>query len=200
MVWQMETNAEWAPRPAPAGSLIEFLAVRLILDRIAVRHVAADALNFREPLDGLRDAIDPRTSHQNENRLEQRAFTVFQLAQVRGWNPEELLHLSREQWETLVHEIEAFSGLERRRIYHRAFERKYRNETLDAVIAHSERLNSYRTTTDEAAPGVRPTFQIACCIDEREESFRRHLEEIHPACETFGIAGFFWSRDVLSRR
>ena len=33
MVWQLETNAEWAPQPAPSGSLVEFLAVRLILDR-----------------------------------------------------------------------------------------------------------------------------------------------------------------------
>ena len=105
------------------------------------------------------------------------------MAQVLGWRPRDLENLGPQQWAVLVHEIEAFPSLERRRIYHRAFERKYRNETLDAVIAHGNSVHKHRS-----AP---PIFQIACCIDEREESFRRHLEEIQPDCETFGIAGFF---------
>ena len=85
--------------------------------------------------------------------------------------------------------------LERRRMFHLAFERKYRNETLDAVIAHAKwqreiPRNICRPSLDrEDHPG--PRFQVLCCIDEREESFRRHLEEIDPECETFGIAGFY---------
>ncbi len=92
--------------------------------------------------------------------------------------------LSHQQWTALASEIDSFSALERRRTYHLAFERRYRNETLDAVIAHSKRLRN-------GAARPRPAYQVVCCIDEREESFRRHLEEADPDCETLGVAGFF---------
>ncbi len=68
MVWQMESNAEWAPHPAPAGSLVEFVAVRLILDRLAIAHVAGESLGLRGPLDKVRDAALRSTSKRRVER------------------------------------------------------------------------------------------------------------------------------------
>jgi uncharacterized protein YbcC (UPF0753/DUF2309 family) len=182
MIWQMETNAEWTARPAPAGTLVEYVAVRLILERLALRHMVDESLQGTVDLRALR-ALPEAKRHATETvHVDPRAFLVFQLAQHLGWNPADLCQLSRGVWSRLFEEVEAFSGSERRRIYHLAFERRFRNQTLDAVSAHSRHAKT--------AAG-KPRFQVICCLDEREESFRRHLEEVAPDCETFGTAGFF---------
>jgi uncharacterized protein YbcC (UPF0753/DUF2309 family) len=94
MVWQMETNAEWAPSPAPTGSLIEFLAVRLVLDRLAIQQVSDESLKFDGPLADVRSLAQNRVVAAENDSVDARAFLVFQLAQIRGWKPGELFGLS----------------------------------------------------------------------------------------------------------
>lgn len=182
MIRQLETNADWAARPAPLGTLVEYVAVRLLLERLALRHVADESLDQAVDLCALRSLPEKNSGARSEIKIDPRAFLVFQLAENLGWSPSSLYQLPENIWTRLIEEVEAFSGLERRRVYHLAFERRLRNQALDAVTAHN------RVAPREIE---KPKFQVICCLDEREESLRRHLEEVAPHCETFGTAGFF---------
>jgi uncharacterized protein YbcC (UPF0753/DUF2309 family) len=109
-----------------------------------------------------------------------RAFVVFQLAQVLGWVPARLAALTPTDWETLRAQIEAFTATDRERVFHKAYERRFMRQSLDALTAHQP-----------SPPTPVVSFQAVFCIDAREESFRRHLEEVCPSVQTLGAAGFF---------
>jgi hypothetical protein len=182
IVSHLELRGDRAHHACPPGSLAEFLAVRLLLDRFALRHVARRALGYQGPLAELAEAVRRPDNRQRSSGVEQRAFMVFQLAQVLGWSPSLLSNVSADDWRSLVGEIEQFDGLERRRLFHLAYERRFRTQALDAISMAGRR---------PIGPGAPPRFQAVFCIDEREESIRRHVEELAPQAETFGAAGFF---------
>jgi uncharacterized protein YbcC (UPF0753/DUF2309 family) len=62
---------------------------------------------------------------------------------------------------------------------HEAYENKYYHE----VLSKFKNL--------ESAKQAKPNIQAVFCIDDRECSFRRHLEQADPHIETFSTAGFF---------
>ena len=179
IIRQVEQRPDRAAVPVPTGSLVEFVAARLVLDRVALANAASEQLGYVGPLAGLRDRLRWECKPPAPPGAEERAFPLFRLAQVMGWTPEELNQLSPDQWRELVAEVEAFDGVERRRVFHLAFEARFNAQSLDALALHAPRTVK------------NPRFQAVVCLDEREESFRRHLEEVAPDCETFGVAGFF---------
>ncbi len=183
MVWQTETRPDRVYVPSPKGSLVEYLAVRLLLDRFAIGWIAQNSLNYRESLDQLTNYLTPHVSTDRIGEsVEHRAYPILQLAQLHGWTPRQLAELSSPSWVELVREVESFSPFERRRVFHLAFERHLTHQMLDAISARAE--------LPIAKPDI-PRLQVFTCIDAREESFRRHLEEVAPDVETFGNAGFF---------
>lgn len=68
------------------------------------------------------------------------------------------------------------------KIWQDAFEWSYYDEVLAGI-------SGFKKTSDPAKTG--PGFQALFCIDERECSFRRHVENVDNSCETFGTPGFF---------
>ena len=97
---------------------------------------------------------------------------------------EEINRLSDSEWTAFVSEVKAFNGLERRRILHLAYERWHEREILRGLASHRK----YRGLFDQHG---RPPAQVFFCIDEREESMRRALEEADPRVETYSAAGYF---------
>jgi uncharacterized protein YbcC (UPF0753/DUF2309 family) len=183
MIWQTETRPDRVYRYSPPGTFLEFLAVRLILDRLAAASVARERIGFTLPIRQLRDVLlKSLQSASGVTSDEQRAFMILQLAQIHGWSPQMLFEMPPSAWAELMREVDEFSEYERRRIFHFAFERQLARRALDAITV--------RVTQPPIKPRM-PQLQFVTCIDAREESFRRHFEEIAPDVETFGNAGFF---------
>ncbi|HVH99093.1 MAG TPA: putative inorganic carbon transporter subunit DabA, partial [Enhygromyxa sp.] len=102
------------------------------------------------------------------------------LAQLCGLDGAAVASLDGEQLGALERELFEFDNLARRELLHLAYERHLRQRYYDAVLQHEP------TPTPSE-----PLFQAIFCLDDREESIRRHLEELEPRCETFGLAGFY---------
>ena len=183
MIWQTETRPDRVFRPSPSGTLLQFLAVRLILDELAAADIIRQHLPQFRSIPEASQQLQSSLIATTENSSKQHdAFVILQLAQLHNWGLSQLLQLTTTQWHQLHTEVHAFNNLERRRVFHLAFERRLLHQALDAVHIRA------------AQPQVKPhhpRFQIVTCIDAREESFRRHLEEACPDIETFGNAGFF---------
>lgn len=186
MIWQLESGVDWVVHSVPKGSLAGMLAVQLILEKHAIRNLGENAFDKTDSVETIIESARSRLNDPVPLNRERGAFLLFQVAQMLGWTPLELQQLSESEWKQLSDEVEGFTGIERRRTFHEAYERMYRLAALNAFSKHATRRRDVAPTWSN-----RPAFQIVTCIDDREESFRRHLEEVQPCCETFGAAGFF---------
>ena len=155
MLFQMEVRGDRVPIAVPAGTLAEYLAVRLILERVALGQLARETLHYEGPLDEICNFARARVANRQPASNQQRAFLVFQLAQVLNWSPPVLFNLSSQEWSSLVAEIEGFSSLERRRLFQQTFERRLRMQALDAISIRSQHR-------PERVPS--PAFQAVFCI------------------------------------
>ncbi len=69
MLWQLEVRGDRVSHAMPQGTLLEFLAIRLILDRFAVKHVAKSCADFDGELAAMRSWASERLQKRSCQRL-----------------------------------------------------------------------------------------------------------------------------------
>src|SRR5579883_3072841 len=119
-----------------------------------------------------------------EKRRLSRAARSYDAARVLSLSAGEIRRLEHAEWRAFVREVRSANGVERRRILHLAYERRHEREILGGLASH-RRYRGLHTVSG------RPSAQMFFCIDEREESLRRALEEADPSVETFSAAGYY---------
>jgi uncharacterized protein len=165
MVRQLEERPDRAPVEAPPCRLIDYLAVYLQLEAHAVE---------------TEGCPERKTFPSNKENLSL-IYEAFVVAQRAGMGPSTLA--DEAVCGAFLKELSRFDELQRRRLTFLAYEHHYVVSVLDALEGHQQQ-GEYRRK-------VAPRFQAVFCIDDREESLRRHLEELAPEVETLGYAGFF---------
>lgn len=167
-----------------APSLAEFLAVRLVFECAATRHVARVA-GLPVAWAALRD----RVPSSAPCAAEEGALVLWTLARAAGIAANCLTAADDAAIQLCWRALDSSPPVARRQVWLEAYERRYRRQVLDAIAAHRAASPPPPGTTHRTLR--RRDVQVMFCIDEREESMRRAIEEQGSRFETFSVAGFF---------
>lgn len=114
-----------------------------------------------------------------------------------------LTHAFGNKWQPLTHHVTVapvhlFADIEKTEfaevieLWQDAFEWSYYDSVLKGILLSNEKRTTQDTDEEHSlSKNIAPSLQAIFCIDEREDSIRRHLEAVDKKAETFGAPGFF---------
>ncbi len=174
MVNKLETEPWQALVKSPGIRLVDYLAGLVLMDRAMDEfHSEAHSLDL-SLLYGRREPLELRSF--------QLALALYQVTLTFKLPPRWLRDLSSAQLKTIVDEVDGTEHRDRARLWHEAYEHHFHREAIEALRGRQ---------SPEINEAYHPYAQILFCIDDREESLRRHTEEVDGQIETFGVVGFF---------
>ncbi|WP_367605782.1 putative inorganic carbon transporter subunit DabA [Legionella sp. W05-934-2] len=159
MLKSLKNHPEWIKEPSIVASEVEFMLILMICEFAAIEMITPNPPKI--PI-----AV---SSYQHSE-----SFINTFVYQCKKY-PEH-----KEKFENIFHHL---TDLDREEILHRAYEKSFYTNFLDAYASQTHIFPGENTSS-------KIDYQVICCIDEREESLRRYLE-IDPHCETYGTVGHF---------
>lgn len=175
LMYKLEKEPWLFPHLQYPCTLMDFLAVRLSLCRAATRTALGSETGWKR----LARPEDPLASLPDLRHLQ-----LLDACQISGLGAETLSTLDEPALRLLMQEVLGFDEWKRREVFQQAYERRHARRILLPMVRHFQGARKADKTE-------KITAQVFFCIDDREESIRRHLEELDPTIETFGAAGFF---------
>jgi uncharacterized protein YbcC (UPF0753/DUF2309 family) len=174
MVNKLETEPDQATVKAPNIKLLDFIAAFLLMESSIDTYHSELA------------SIDLHMIHGRTEKIELRSFqlalALYQITESFCLDENWMVNVNAQKLVSLIDEIDQSELRDRVRLWHEAYEHHYHREALEAISGHGLKLknNTFKIHA-----------QILFCIDDREESMRRYVEEVDPGIETFGVVGFF---------
>jgi uncharacterized protein len=172
MVNKLELEPWQATVKAPKVTLLDYLAAVLLVES------AIDTFQSEK------NSIDLSMLHGREEKIELKSFqlaiALYQITNSFRLNERWMINICPEELLKIIDEIDLSEHRDRTRLWHEAYEHHFHREAIEAIADHPTAANQELKNS-----------QVLFCIDDREESIRRHLEEIDSMVETFGVVGFF---------
>ncbi len=172
MVNKLEVEPWQATVKAPPIKLVDYIAALLLIERsLDIYHAKLHSVDL-SMIYGSQDKVELRTF--------QLSLALYQITKSFKMDERWMQKIQVPEVLKIVEQIDSAERTHLIRVWHEAYEHHYYGEALHAFANH-KRLQDNED----------PEVQVFCCMDDREESLRRHIEEIAPEFRTYGVLGFF---------
>lgn len=173
MVNKLEMEPWQATVKAPKIELAEYIAVVLLME--------SSVDTFFAGLHSLDISLIRFRKEEIKLSGFQLSLALYQVTTFMKLDSRWVQKLSKSEAMEIIDGIDTAEMLHMIPLWHESFEHHYHRQALKNLMARDGRPDE----TDRAQA------QVFFCIDDREESIRRHVEEVNPSLRTYGVVGFF---------